>query len=57
MGCVGVQIAAIRTEMIEHDVEMNGEAEFMRPVHQSLQVIGRAVGRGGREGQDAVIAP
>lgn len=54
---ISMQVAAIRAEMVEHDVEMDGEAKLMRPVHQPLQVVGRPISCGRREGQDAVISP
>lgn len=44
---ISVQIAAIRAEMIENNVEMDRKAEVMRLIDQLLQFAGRSV-RGGR---------
>ena len=54
---VGMQVIALRAEMVVHDVEQHHEAVCVRRVDQTLQVVGRPVAVSGRERQHAVVAP
>ena len=54
---IGVEVVPGRPEMVVDDVDEHHQAERMGPVDEALEVVRRAVGRVGREGQDAVIAP
>ena len=52
-----MNVGAVRTEMVVHDVEEHRDPEAMRGVNERLQLLGRAVGAVRRIGQHAVIAP
>ncbi len=54
---IGMEIAAVRAKVIENDVEMDREAKFMGPVHQSLQVIRRSVSGRRSEGKNTIVSP
>ena len=54
---VGVQVIPGRAEMVVDHVEEDHHAERMGAVDERLEIVGRAVGGVGREGQHAVIAP
>ena len=51
------QVRAFGAEVVVDDVEDDREAELVRRVDQSAQIVGRAVGARGREQRDAVVAP
>ena len=54
---IGVQIISFGAEVVVDHVEHHAEAARMRGGDQRLQIVGRAVGGVGREGQHAVVAP
>ncbi len=54
---IGGEIVPVRPEVVVDDVEEDHQAEAVRGVDQGLQIVGRAIGGVGREGQHAVIAP
>ena len=54
---IGGEIVPVRPEVVVDDVEEDHQAEAVRGVDQRLQLVRRAVGGVGREGQHAVIAP
>ena len=54
---VGVQVIAVRAEVVVDHVEVHAQAEAVGGVDQALQVFRRAVGGVGCVGQHAVIAP
>ena len=54
---IGVQVVALRAEVVVDDVEQHHEAARVRLLHQHLEVLGAAVGGVRREGQHAVVAP
>ena len=47
----------VRSEMIVDDVEEHHQTQLVRPIDQSFQFVGRAVGAVRRKGKNAVIAP
>ena len=54
---IGGEIVPVRPEVVVDDVEEDHQAEAVRGVDQGLQIVGRAIGGVGREGQHAVVAP
>ena len=54
---VRVQVVAFGAEVVVDDVEQHHEPARVRGVDEALQILGRAVGRVGRELQHAVVAP
>ena len=48
---------AVGTEMVVHDVEQHHQSARVRLDHETLEVLGCAVRRVGRERQHAVVAP
>jgi hypothetical protein len=54
---VGVEVIPRRPEMVVDRVDEDHEPEPMGPVDETLQVLGRAVGRIRSEGQNPVVTP
>ena len=54
---VGVKIVALGPEVVVHDVEKDHQAVAVHGFDQTLQIVGSAVARIGREGEHAVVAP
>ncbi len=53
----GVQVVAIRAEVVVDHVDQHHQAERVRAVDERLHFVGRAVRRVGREWQHPVVAP
>src|SRR3546814_13920072 len=55
--CVGMQVIAVRSEVVVDDIDEDHQAERVRRVDQLLEFIRRAVGRVRRIRQHPVVAP
>ena len=54
---IGIEVIPVRTEVVVHHVEKDGDAQHMRGVDQRLQLGRRTISLGHGIGQDTVIAP
>src|SRR5690554_5566526 len=57
VGSGRVEVGAVGSEVIHDDVEYDHHARLVSALDEGLEVIGRAVGRVRREGENAVIPP
>ena len=57
MRAAGVQVVALRPEVVVHHVNEHHQPEPVGGVDQGLEFVGRAVAGVGREGEHPVIAP
>ena len=54
---IGVEIIALRPEVVVHHVQQHHHAAHVRLLDEVLEIVGAAVSRVGREGQNAVVSP